>query len=187
MSEIGDGIQYLYSKFIMRDLLSFVTPGAIIVGTLFLIHWDFSWKFDFFKDIPFILYIPSFGVLYIVGFAVQCLGAEFIPAIKFHNCETDKIHFMKVAKLQKIDREMALSQHERFVVLKQMCGNGALAISIAGLLLFINLIGVPILSSYILGIMIVLLIISLYKGHLVHVKRQEEWEDVISETMGDNC
>jgi hypothetical protein len=176
MSEIGDGIQYLYSKFIMRDLLSFVTPGAIIVGTLFLIHWDFSYDMNFFKSIPYILYIPSFGVLYIVGFAVQCLGAEFFPIIKFHYYKTDIEHYRVLAELQKRG-EKAIQQHERFVVLKQMCGNGGFAIFIAGVLLIINL-WIPILSSWALGIMVLLLIISLFKGHYVHVQRQKDWEDV---------
>ena len=186
MSEISDGIQYLYSKFIMRDLLSFVTHGAIVVGSLLLLHWELSWILDFLKSIPFVLYIPIFGILYMVGFAVQCLGAEIIHVIKFHRSKTDKEHFMLLAKLQTIDREKAMSTHERFVVLKQMCGNGAFAIFIAGVLLAIKL-WISYLSPWALGIMVVLLIISLYWGHLVHVRRQEEWEVAILETTDNDC
>lgn len=186
MSEISDGIQYLYSNFIMRDLLSFVTPGAIVVGSLLLLHWEPSLILDFLKSIPFVLYIPIFGILYMVGFAVQCLGAEFIPIIKFHHCKTDKEHFMLLAKLHTIDREKAMSTHERFVVLKQMCGNGAFAILIAGVLLAIKLWKSD-LSHWALVIMVALLIISLLKGHKVHVQRQEEWESAILQTTDDNC
>ena len=32
---MGDAIKYLYSQFILRDVLSFVTPGAIVVLTAF--------------------------------------------------------------------------------------------------------------------------------------------------------
>ena len=31
MGDIGSAIKYLYSQFILRDVLSFVTPGAIVV------------------------------------------------------------------------------------------------------------------------------------------------------------
>ena len=178
MSEIGDGIQYLYSKFIMRDLISFVTPGAIIVGSSLLLHWELNWLLELFKSIPFIFYIPIFGILYMVGFAVQCLGAEILHIIKFGN-KTEEEYYMFLVKSKEFDSEKNMSQHERFVVLKQMCGNGALAIFIASVLLAIKL-WIPLYYPWVLGIMIVLLIISLYKGHLVHVQRQETWEDVIS-------
>ena len=34
---MGDVIKNLYDKFIMRDLLSFITPGAVVVLTAFLL------------------------------------------------------------------------------------------------------------------------------------------------------
>ena len=37
MADFGYAIQYLYRQFILRDVLSSITPGAIVVSTAFLI------------------------------------------------------------------------------------------------------------------------------------------------------
>jgi hypothetical protein len=136
----------------------------------------------FLQSIPFVLYIPIFGTLFMVGFAIQRLGAEIIRfkkwrLIKFHHRETDKEHFTRLDTFRSKADEKALRQHERFVILKQMCGNGAVAIFIASILLSIKR-WIPHFSLLALGAMIVLVIISLYWGHLVHVREQEEWEDL---------
>lgn len=179
MSDIGDAIQSLYNKFIMRDVLSFVIPGAVVVGSLLdLSQMSHILKLFHSNSIPFILYFPIFGIFYMVGFAVQCLGAEILHVIKFHRMTWEE-HFRRLARLPQNDRE-AMSQHERFVVLKQMCGNGALSMFIAGVLLAIKL-WIPCLFPVALFIIVVLLIISLYMGHRAHVERQELWEDVILE------
>ena len=68
-------------------------------------------------------------------------------------------------------------QHERFVVLKQMSGNCFLAILIAGAL-FAAKQCIPPFYNTLLGILILLMVISLFWGHRVHVKRQKEWEDI---------
>ena len=173
----------MYSKFIMRDLLSFVTPGAIIVGTLFLIHWDLSWKFEFFKSIPFMLYIPCYGFLYIVGFAVLSLG-HVLGIIQF-GPKTDEEYYTRLANIfKKIDNEKAMILRERIIIIKQMCGIGALSISIASVLLVIKL-WMPILSPWALGFLIVILIFSLFNEHRRYVQRHETWEYVVWHSMGD--
>ncbi len=86
MSGIGDAIRYLYGTFILRDLLSFVTPGAIIVGSALLLKFDPSQDqiLNFAKSIPLIVYLPIFGICYVVGFAIQCFGVR-IGLITFFN------------------------------------------------------------------------------------------------------
>jgi len=70
MSDIGDTVEHLYDNFLLRDLLSFVTPGAIVVISALLLKFCPSQILDFSKSIPFIMYIPIFGVFYIIGFAI---------------------------------------------------------------------------------------------------------------------
>ena len=81
MGDIGNTIKYLYEKFILRDLLSFITPGAIIILIAFLLFLpepSLSQRLDtvlkYSGDMHWLLYIPLFGLFYIVGFAVQCFG-----------------------------------------------------------------------------------------------------------------
>lgn len=184
MSDIGDAIKYLYREFILRDLLSFVTPGAIVIVSALLFRFDLYQTLTFSKLIPLILYIPVFGVFFMVGFAIQILGAEILHIIRFHTRDTDTDNYECLAKfLSKADEEEK-RQRERFVVLKQMCGNGAIAILIAAILLIIKL-WPPSSSVLVLIIMTILISLFLFLGHYVHVKRQMEWEDTIINSKVD--
>ena len=186
MSDISDTIKYLYREFILRDLLSFITPGAIIICAMLLLEWDLSQILTFTKLIPLVLYIPIFGAFFMVGFAIQCLGAEIFHVIKFHHRKIDKEHFTRLATFRSKADEKAERQHERFVILKQMCGNSAVAIFIASVLLVIKR-WIPCVVPWVLGAMVIAIVISLYWGHLVHVRRQEEWEDLNMQQTTDKC
>lgn len=90
MGGFGDAIKYLYERFVLRDMLSFVIPGAIVTSTAFILAFpytileeQFSNLFQFTFSIPWLLYIPLFGFFYMVGFAIQCLG-EFFGLIRIH-------------------------------------------------------------------------------------------------------
>ncbi len=94
MSDLSDTIKGFYSEFILRDLLSFVTPGAIVVGAfIFLLSGFFSvtipqqhndlmpviisgeliWTVF---QMPIFAWILLFGFFYVVGFSIQCLGEK---------------------------------------------------------------------------------------------------------------
>jgi hypothetical protein len=90
MGGFGNAVKYLYSQFILRDLLSFITPGALVVLTAFLIllpepclSQRLATLFKYSRDMHWLLYIPLLGVFYIVGFAIQCLG-EILHLVYFH-------------------------------------------------------------------------------------------------------
>jgi len=90
MGEFGNAIKYLYQQFILRDILSFVTPGAIVVlsASLLLLpgaclSQRLSTLFGYSISIHWLLYIPLFGVFYMTGFAVQCFG-EITGIIRIH-------------------------------------------------------------------------------------------------------
>jgi hypothetical protein len=81
MGDIGETIKGLYDKFILRDVLSFIIPGAIVILTGFLLFLPqpgflqrLSALFEYSRDIHWLLYIPLFGFFYTIGFAIQCLG-----------------------------------------------------------------------------------------------------------------
>ena len=177
MSDIGEAIKYLYEKFILRDLLSFVTPGAIVIGSILFLRWDFCQILEYSKSIPFVLLIPILGILFVVGFAIQCFGADIVHIIQFHSCKNDREHFERLSRFYQNKDDKSEQQHERFVVLKQMSGNCFLAILIAGAL-FAAKQCIPPFYNTLLGILILLMVISLFWGHRVHVKRQKEWEDI---------
>ena len=179
MADIGDAIKYLYREFILRDLLSFVTPGAIVVGSLLLPWCNLSQIQElpaFLKSIPFVVYIPIFGVFFMAGFAIQCFGVV-THLLKIHFRKDTKEH-LKVLKtfLNNTDEE-GKRLRERLVILKQMCGNGAIAVFIASISLSIKL-WKPTFSPWSSGVIAGLLIIFLYCGHRFHVRQMGYWEDL---------
>jgi hypothetical protein len=163
MGGLTDAIKYLYEKFILRDILSFIMPGAMVVfsASILFLPWtglqaQFSNLLQFTSSIPWLLYIPLFGLFYMVGFSLQCFG-EIIGLVRIHRsakgschqrrkifCDWDResniwwrktyeevVSFYKATQKKdeqgKDQYEWARLQHERLVVLKQMCANGFLA------------------------------------------------------------
>ena len=150
MKELNDLFQNLYRNFILRDLLSFIIPGAIIVIPLFSPYVEPYIK-------PYLghnnsLSFPEgaalatllFGLFYIVGFTVQCLGAEVLKILLFYNegkfspaanQTTFEVYYTNTIKIGESNYDAIKSRFERFVALKQMCGNCSLALLISGVYL----------------------------------------------------
>jgi len=208
MGGFGDAIKYLYSQFILRDVLSSITPGAVVVLTTFLILLleptlkdSLGKLFEYSHNMHWLLYIPLFGVFYIAGFAIECLG-RILGLIRIHPFDkSDLRERLKVfcpswgkddplwknwrkAQEEELDVEKAIKQEEkdwaqptreRLIVLKQMCSNGALAIVIAGVFLFIpKLLLIKfhassevtlIVSMVVISMVVVSLLASLYWGY----------------------
>ncbi len=88
---MGDAIKYLYSQFILRDVLSFITPGAIVV---FVATYLFYFELID-HPIHWLLFIPLFGVCYIVGFALHCFK-EFCKFLLFFPPPYIRFRFISV-------------------------------------------------------------------------------------------
>ncbi len=166
MGDFGNAIKYLYSQFILRDVLSFITPGALVVLTAFLLLLPCSsltqrldTLFDYSTSIHWLLYIPLFGIFYLIGYAVQCLQCLF-GCVRLHftdkscfsqrrsvfKCDwQDKTDYMKKTREETTDFlnitvkvGWARQYRERSVVLKQMSANGFGAIILASIFLLVD-------------------------------------------------
>jgi hypothetical protein len=202
MGDIGSAVKYLYSQFVLRDVLSFVTPGAIVVWIALSLFYPELLK----QPIHWLLYIPIFGIFYMVGFAVQCFG-EIFDIIRFtpkgHGgwCQRFKIFGFNWANPDNIwwqedherfadffeatDRnEEAQQGRERMVVLKQMCANGFLASAIAGTFLAVNHCPWTYVNLCWVSLWAFLLTASLFWGYRVHVLRQYTRETIAINRRG---
>jgi hypothetical protein len=75
MQGISEAIKYLYEDFIFRDVLGYVTPGAILIGCVLLLYYtDPTVVINTLSAIPVVLYIPIFGIAFVIGFALENLG-----------------------------------------------------------------------------------------------------------------
>ena len=193
MGDFGDAINNLYRQFILRDVLSFITPGAIIVFTALFLFFPELLS----RSIHWLLYIPLFGIFYMVGFAVQCLGeilglittqglakSRLCQRLQIFGCnwadKSTSIIWWKETHKETVDffeatsnKEWAQQQRERLVVLKQMCGNGFLAIVIAGVFLAANYCPWSHANPCIASLVAFMLLASLLWGHRIHLLRQD--------------
>ncbi len=147
-------IKYLYEKFLLRDLLSFVMPGALIVLTGYGLLFNFE-PVELFRQsrmIHGLLYIPLFGLFYLVGFSLQSAG-RLIGLIRIHwrdnipfnqriaifynsllsrdiyqEVREDSMNFSQASE----GHEWVQQLHERSVVLKQMAANSWFAVIVLG-------------------------------------------------------
>ena len=138
MSEISEGIQSFYQKFVLRDVLSFVTPGAIVVIT-FYYCLDFQLDLKFVKNIIWMFSLILFGFFYIIGFV--CQSISWVICMSYYRKDKMKDFYSIQRDMLKINMEgrgEILQQHERFVVLKQLCSNNSVALYISALTILIS-------------------------------------------------
>jgi hypothetical protein len=191
MSDLSDAIKSLYRGFFIRDLLSFLTPGTVVLVSALLLVFKPAQILAFISSIPLLVFLPIFGVCYVVGFSVQSFGA-MVGLITFFNPkdvpggvkdnggmrtrEGMKAHWSRIATFESLANDEAKERWERLVVLKQMCGNNTIAAIIAGILLSIR--GwLPSVSLGALVALTVVMLISLYWGHRIYREQQMVWEN----------
>ncbi len=189
-----NAIKYLYSQFILRDVLSSIMPGAIVVLTAFLILLpeptlkdSLETLLKYSRSMHWLLFIPLFGLFYATGFAVECLERLF-GCVRLHTLDNASFkqrlsifcgNWRKKADIYKEFRESAfqflwMSRHqdwagqnyERLVVLKQMCANSFGAIVIAGLFLIVDTFCTFRYANVSITFLItILLLVALYWGY----------------------
>jgi hypothetical protein len=178
-----DFLNNLYDKFVLRDLLSFITPGFIFIFAMLLYWHPLSTIIEQTGKIHWIIYIPIFGCFYLVGFALHCIGLLLIPFLGTDSCNRGyRIwkdfsiikEYKNTIDFQNKANDSAIKQMERIIVFKQMCGNNALSILIASFLLAFE-------GSIIHPIWLAIgmpLSVILYITHCWELKAQRLWHEV---------
>lgn len=207
---ISSIVKDLYNKFLMRDLLSFIVPGAIVIVSLLLVLVSPLDLLRYAKEIPFLVYIPIFGFFFVIGFFVQCFGTLIYnkdPMIKFYSPrwldtnehvngdkgnEVTRESKIVCAKRNKktLDLKGEYKLHwERIAVLKQMCGNNAMALLIS-LVIYLNSTFMQFAYSgfpgqrqvmFLIYVLIIYIfaIYYLFRGHEEQTEKQMAFEDEV--------
>ena len=182
MQGIAEAIKYFYQEFILRDVLGYVTPGAIIVGCVLLLQYkDLAAIVDILKEIPFVASIPIFGALFMIGFGLQNLG-EMIGLLKWHERDSDAEHLRYLKALHdstQSDTSGRLERtRERMAVKKIASGTVAMAF---GIVLILGSLTVwnPNLLSWAVLLLGALLMVGVYRGHRHQGRVQALWENLV--------
>lgn len=146
-------INAFYSKFILRDFF-----GKIISGSLFLIMVSFAIIriehavifYDYLKN--FWIWVIFIGISWLIGFAIQGIGTK---EIKTNNGERKNYQLIRVFPKEYTNKEGEdlynkfkekckdydkKEQHERYVVVKEACGNGGASLLFSSIFLLLNII-----------------------------------------------
>jgi len=193
MSGFGDAVKYLYNQFILRDVLSFITPGAIVVFTAILLlltepdlGQGLRTVFRYSTSFHWLLYIPLFGLFYAVGYAIQSMLA-LLGCIRLHRLDKgtpkqrfkllwlgwqDREDYLKCARKRTIRFSNVTANvgwanqiRERAIVLKQMGANVSGAIVIASVFIGISFSSCVTIHVVIFSIVAFILILSLFWGY----------------------
>ncbi|MEK6281057.1 MAG: hypothetical protein AABN95_11950 [Acidobacteriota bacterium] len=183
MAEVAESIKYFYQEFILRDVLSYVTPGAIVAGCVLKLNYGDSAGI-LLKDLPGVYYIPIFGVLFLIGFALQNLG-ELLHILKWHDRRNDKTHlqilktFHSRSKAVGENAEWIERTRERMAVKKIASGTAIMATLISLVLIALKEY-YPASLEVAEVLLCLLLVIALYQGHRRQLRAQEFWEDDVT-------
>lgn len=153
-----DFFKSFYNRFVLRELLGKMIPGAILLGstTVVTIDWlDSSKEIQFTNHaIPFVLWILFFGLSWLSGLAIQqlgeklpgCLKLRYFPPKEYRNnfesikitCKRDELLTWYRLNTQLLASSNNVQQQvERLGIIKDACGVGWLSIAISFIILIV--------------------------------------------------
>jgi len=173
-----------YTKLLLRDFFAKIVPGSIVLVAIVVSKLDFSDFTEtveaiekFLSIIPFYLWVIIAGLAWIMGFAVQSVG-EFLGAIRYHPKTVSREQVYKSrTQFDAIASKNDQMRLERYVVIKEACGNGYMGIVIALFYNFVSNISqfsTILLENWASYLLSVLIMIFLARMHFEHVDRQHK-------------
>jgi hypothetical protein len=130
MSDLVKVLDYLYSRFILRDFLAKAVPGALVLGSCALLWWDLKTILGGLGKLPIYTYVLLYGIAFVTGFGIQAIGTFSWVVTLRPRCERLKDTLARLNTFRERATDKQQQQHERFVVLKEMTGNTAVALLI---------------------------------------------------------
>ena len=200
MQGITEAIKYLYQQFILRDVVAYVAPGAILAGCVLWVVFGTDKAVGILLGIPAIAYLPIYGIVFITGLGLENLG-EMLHVLRFHNRRDeshkrlkdrrrpdDREHFRVLQKFHRVtsaqgdtDKDDGYSAwlertRERITVKKYASGNIAIAILVSMVLLLVTNRRPDWRPQAIIAVGAIL-IVSLLRAHWYQLNLQVLWED----------
>lgn len=200
MAGITEAIKYLYQQFILRDVVAYVAPGAILVGCVVWVVFGTDTALRILLGIPTIAYLPIYGLVFITGLGLQNLG-EMLRMLRFHNRGNesrkrlkartrpdDREHFRVLQKFHQVTSAQGKTDEgngygawlertrERITVKKYASGNIAIALLVSMVLLLVTN-RRPDLKLQAIVAVGAILIVSLLRAHWHQLNLQVIWED----------
>lgn len=134
MSDLGPLFQSFYTHFVLRDLFGKAGPGAVLLGTIVVSFSSFSSALDLAGKASLGAWIAFVAVAWLIGLSLQGLG-ELLHFFRYYPKNITQATWEdKVVRFRKVASPAQTQDFERFAVIKEACGNAALAAA-AGLVM----------------------------------------------------
>jgi hypothetical protein len=211
MSDLSSALDNFYSNFVLRDILSFIFPGAIVCISLSIwINPDDNRILFISNILPIIL---LFGVFYLVGFSIQIIREGLERSIKkgsilsklpdtingFYNREdgefsNDDDNNVRYTHTQLLKTYKEIGHYndrpdqilERFTAFYQFFGNSCLAFTVVIICFLIQIFSNPQCPIPIwVWLILLVLVASSYIGYVIHKRRRKIWMSVILDNKYD--
>jgi hypothetical protein len=128
--ELATLFDSFYSHFVLRDLFGKITPGAIVLIAMLIIVINSSDFYKFFYSTNVWIWIIFISVSWLIGFAIQGMGEIFHLIIYFPERISKIRWYEEYIIFLKGAEDFEKQNVERFVVIKEACGNGYVAFGI---------------------------------------------------------
>ena len=146
MEDLAALFDAFYTRFVLRDLLAKITPGAIVLVAIFTIFiWQPENVAHYLAGLTFWAWTILLAFSWITGMTIQSIG-EFLGMIRYYpkkdkkDNELDRKEWYKLrvefSKWATPDEERV---DERFIVIKEACGNGSIALLVVSILLAVKI------------------------------------------------
>lgn len=189
MSDLSNLFDAFYSQFVLRDFFGKIIPGFLLILSIAVSLTSLNETDEYLKSMSGWMWLMTGGVGWIGGFLVQSFGEVCGFFRAFPKNSTFKESFQKLIRFSKSPQ---LTDHERrtlerFVVIKEACGNSYIAISIASLILLsdklFNKSHVTLEGFQLIMIVCLIIFSVIFLGHMhfKHVKNQDQFVDAFLE------
>lgn len=186
MSELSNLFNGLYSQFVLRDLFGKIMPGFLLIMSIAISLTSLPETNEYLKSMSGWMWVVTGGISWIGGFIIQSFGESIKLFRIFPKTLSYPEFFHKLIQFEILSKGIQVGQGslERFVVIKEACGNSYIAIIIASLILLLNALfnksQIIVINSFQLVLIICTILFSIYflgRMHYEHTKRQDMFID----------
>lgn len=186
-----------YTRFVLRDFFGKIVPGGILLSAIAVSVMSPASVIKYIASMSFWAWIVALGVSWLTAFAIQSFAEKPLPKkLLPKGCDFSLIRYYPRGRNQKESYDLRFYFHqkaspdekrqaERFVVIKEACGNGYVAIAISLVLVMVDAIRdkdsvlsfvAPAPSNlWVVVPVLILAIAAIYylcQMHFFHVKRE---------------
>ena len=183
MPELGALFDSFYSRFVLRDLFGKIAPGMMLLCAITIGTKSLSDAVDLAAKASLGAWVLLGGLAWLLGLSLQGLG-ELVRVVRYFpkGVTWDRWN-RKIVRFREIARPAHVQDFERFTVVKEACGNAAVAALVSALVMLVARWGTP--EGYITAVSTALVIPGLLKMHVANAKRANDYVDsIVNSTNG---